>query len=129
MHRCEYADVVFDIPPSHHFARKLNFLFVLLFGIHTSVVYRTVSTYCFLISYHLECCRTKLARQTLVELAWSWLRYQPGSALSEWWRQRFANAGMRRRKVGIVALARKLAIAFWQFLENGVVPEGATVKG
>jgi transposase len=72
---------------------------------------------------------TKLARQTLVELAWSWLRYQPESALSAWWRQRFAGAGMRGRKVGIVALARKLAIAFWQFLENGVVPEGATVKG
>jgi transposase len=72
---------------------------------------------------------TKLARQTLVELAWWWLRYQPGSALSEWWRKRFASAGMRGRKVGIVALARKLAIAFWQFLENDVVPEGATVKG
>jgi transposase len=72
---------------------------------------------------------TKLARQTLVELAWSWLRYQPGSALSEWWRQRFASAGMRGRKVGIVALARKLAIAFWQFREIGIVPEGATVKG
>jgi transposase len=72
---------------------------------------------------------TKLARQTLVELAWSWLRYQPESALSAWWRQRFAGAGMRGRKVGIVALARKLVIAFWQFLENGVVPEGATVKG
>jgi transposase len=72
---------------------------------------------------------TKLARQTLVELAWSWLRYQPGSALSEWWRQRFAKAGMRGRKVGIVALARKLAIAFWHFLENGLVPEGATIKG
>jgi transposase len=72
---------------------------------------------------------TKLARQTLVELAWSWLRYPPESALSIWWRQRFAGAGMRGRKVGIVALARRLAIAFWQFLENGPVPEGATVKG
>jgi transposase len=72
---------------------------------------------------------TKLARQTLVELAWSWLRYQPESALSAWWRKRFASAGMRGRKVGIVALARKLAIAFWQFLENGLVPEGATGKG
>ena len=71
---------------------------------------------------------TKLARQTLVELAWSWLRYQPESALSAWWRQRFAGAGMRGRKVGIVALARRLAIAFWQFLEDGLVPEGATVK-
>jgi transposase len=71
----------------------------------------------------------KLARQTLVELAWSWLRYQPGSALSVWWRARFAAAGMRGRKVGIVALARRLAIAFWRFLEDGVVPEGAVVKG
>jgi len=49
---------------------------------------------------------TKLARQTLVELAWSWLRYQAESALSTWWRERFAGAGMRGRKVGIVALAR-----------------------
>jgi transposase len=72
---------------------------------------------------------TKLARQTLVELAWSWLRYQPESELSTWWRQRFAGAGMRGRKVGIVALARRLAIAFWQFLEDGVVPKGATIKG
>ena len=71
---------------------------------------------------------TKLGRQTLVELAWSWLRYQPGSALSVWWRERFAGAGMRGRKVGIVALARRLAIAFWQFLEDGLVPEGAIVK-
>ena len=72
---------------------------------------------------------TKLARQTLVELAWSWLRYQPESVLSAWWRERFAGAGMRGRKVGIVALARRLAIAFWQFLEQGLVPEGASVKG
>jgi transposase len=71
---------------------------------------------------------TKLGRQTLVELAWSWLRYQPGSALSAWWRERFAGAGMRGRKVGIVAIARRLAIAFWRFLEEGLVPEGATLK-
>jgi transposase len=72
---------------------------------------------------------TKLARQTLVELAWSWLRYQPASALSVWWQQRFAGGGMRGRKLGIVALARRLAIAFWQFLEDGLVPEGAAIKG
>jgi transposase len=72
---------------------------------------------------------TKLARQTLVELAWSWLRYQPESALSAWWRERFAGAGMRGRKVGIVALARRLAIAFGRFLEDGLMPEGATLKG
>ncbi len=72
---------------------------------------------------------TKLARQTFVELAWLWLRYQPQSQLSRWWQERFAGKGMRDRKIGIVALARKLAIAFWRFLEDGLVPEGATLKG
>lgn len=72
---------------------------------------------------------TKLARQTLVELAWFWLRYQPQSGLSRWWHERFAGKGMRGRKVGIVALARKLAIALWRFIEPGVVPEGAVLKG
>jgi transposase len=71
---------------------------------------------------------TKLARQTLVELAWFWLRYQPESLLSKWWKDRFGSGGMRGRKVGIVALARKLAIALWRFVEFGVVPEGATLK-
>ena len=71
---------------------------------------------------------TKLARQTLVELAWFWLRYQPDSKLALWWRERFGGMGMRGRKVGIVALARKLAIALWRFLEEGVVPEGASLK-
>jgi transposase len=71
---------------------------------------------------------TKLARHTLVELAWSWLRYQPNSKLSLWWHQRFGGKGMRERKVGIVALARRLAIALWRFVEQGVVPEGATLK-
>ena len=71
---------------------------------------------------------TKLARHTLVELAWSWLRYQPNSQLSLWWHKRFGGQGMRERKVGIVALARRLAIALWRFVEQGVVPEGATLK-
>jgi transposase len=71
---------------------------------------------------------TKLARQTLVELAWFWLRYQPKSKLSLWWHERFGDNGMRGRKVGIVALARKLAIALWRFVEDGVVPEGAMLK-
>ena len=71
---------------------------------------------------------SKLARTTVVELAWFWLRYQPASKLARWWHERFADKGMRGRKVGIVALARKLAIALWRFLEHGVVPEGATMK-
>jgi len=71
---------------------------------------------------------TKLARQTLVELAWFWLRYQPNSELSQWWRDRWGAAGMRGRKVGIVAMARKLSIALWRFIEQGVVPNGAVLK-
>lgn len=71
---------------------------------------------------------TKFARQALVELAWFWLRYQPKSKLSLWWHERFGDNGMRGRKVGIVALARKLAIALWRFVEDGVVPEGAMLK-
>jgi transposase len=71
---------------------------------------------------------TKLARQTFVEPAWFWLRYQPNSKLTLWWRDRFGGAGMRGRKVGIVALARKLAIALWRFVEEGVIPEGATLQ-
>ena len=70
----------------------------------------------------------KLARSTLVELAWSWLRYQRDSALARWWRMRFSKRGMRVRNIGIVALARKLAVAFWQFLEHGLIPEGALLK-
>jgi transposase len=71
---------------------------------------------------------SKLARLAVVELSWFWLRYQPASKLARWWRERWADKGMRGRKVGIVALARKLAIALWRFVEEGVVPEGATMK-
>ena len=65
---------------------------------------------------------------TKLEFAWFWLRYQPQSGLSRWWHERFAGKGIRGRKVGIVALARKLAIALWRFVEHGVVPEGALLK-
>jgi transposase len=67
-------------------------------------------------------------RTMLVEIAWCWLRYQPTSALAQWWRRRFANAGGRARKVGIVALARKLLVALWRYLEHGLVPDGARFK-
>jgi transposase len=67
-------------------------------------------------------------RAVVVELAWAWLRFQPDSALSRWYRSRFANGGSRARKVGIVALARRLLIALWRFLETGVLPEGAQLK-
>jgi transposase len=68
------------------------------------------------------------ARSLLVELAWNWLRLQPGSALSQWFYRRFGSAGKRMRRVGIVALARRLAIALWRYLEHGEIPAGATLK-
>jgi transposase len=67
-------------------------------------------------------------RAVAIEMAWCWLRYQPRSRLSRWYQTRFAAGGPRARKVGIVALARKLLIELWRFLEHGVVPEGATLK-
>jgi len=63
-------------------------------------------------------------RQAMVELAWLWQRHQPGSALSVWWRRRFGE-GPRQRKIGIVALARKLLIALHRWMTRGEVPEGA----
>ena len=64
----------------------------------------------------------------MVELAWCWLRYQPASALSKWFNQRFAGGGKRLRRIGIVALARRLAIALWRYLEDGLIPDGAQLK-
>ena len=63
-----------------------------------------------------------------VDLAWAWLRYQPGSALARWYARRFATGGPRMRKIGIVALARKLIIALWRYSRTGVPPEGASLK-
>jgi transposase len=63
-------------------------------------------------------------RQMLVELAWGWVRWQPASELSQWFLQRFGSGG-RSRKVGIVAVARKLLIALWRYLELGEIPKGA----
>jgi transposase len=67
-------------------------------------------------------------RWMTTELAWSWLRCQPESALSVWFRERFGSGGKRLRRIGIVAVARKLLIALWRFLETGVLPEGAVLK-
>lgn len=65
-------------------------------------------------------------RTMAVEIAWCWLRYQPDSALSQWYEQRFAKGSSRQRRIGIVALARKLLVALWRYLETGEVPSGAT---
>ena len=70
----------------------------------------------------------KRARTLLIELAWGWLRLQPDSALTQWFNRRFAANGTRMRRVGIVALARRLAIALWRYLEHGEIPAGARLK-
>jgi len=64
----------------------------------------------------------------MTELAWAWLRYQPQSALSRWYQQRFARGGTRMRNVGIVALGRKLLIALWRYVQFGVLPDDALLK-
>jgi transposase len=70
----------------------------------------------------------KHVRRMMVQLAWSWLHYQPLSALSCWFQERFGGGGRRMRRIGIVALARKLLIALWRYVETGTVPEGAVLK-
>jgi transposase len=64
-------------------------------------------------------------RTMAVEIAWCWLRYQPQSALSQWYGRRWGQGNSRQRRIGIVALARKLLVALWRYLEGDVVPEGA----
>ena len=64
----------------------------------------------------------------MIELAWLWLRNQPDSPLSVWFRERVGNRKGRIKRIAIVAMARKLLIALWRYLETGVVPEGAVLK-
>lgn len=70
----------------------------------------------------------RIVRWMMIQLAWGWLRYQPSSKLSRWFQRRFGKGNSRARKVGIVALARKLLIALWKFLETGEVPAGASMR-
>ena len=67
-------------------------------------------------------------RKTMIELAWFWLRHQPDSALSRWFHARVGAAKGRIRRIAIVALARKLLVALWRYVTQGVVPEGAVFK-
>ena len=67
-------------------------------------------------------------RTTLIELAWLWVRHQPDSALSRWFRARVGTERGRVRRIAIVALARKLLIALWRYVTHGEVPEGAVLK-
>jgi transposase len=68
------------------------------------------------------------ARRTAIELAWLWLRHQPGSALAQWFRERVGMAKGRMRRIMLVALARKLMVALWRYLSEGLVPDGAALK-
>jgi transposase len=64
-------------------------------------------------------------RAMAVEIAWCWLRWQPASALSQWYQRRFGGGSSRQRRIGVVAVARRLLVALWRYLEKGEVPAGA----
>jgi transposase len=70
----------------------------------------------------------KRVRRVIVELAWQWLRHQPHSALTQWFVQRFGGQGKRSKRLGIVALARRLLVALWHYLQHDVLPHGAQLK-
>jgi transposase len=67
-------------------------------------------------------------RRIAVDLAWGWIRYQPTSALTRWYQRRFGHGGAVSRRIGIVAVARKLIIALWRYVTQGLLPEGALLK-
>lgn len=67
-------------------------------------------------------------RSLAIEIAWGWLRYQPESELSRWYQARYGQGSTRLRKIGIVALARKLLIELWKYLQTGTPPAGAVLK-
>ena len=66
-------------------------------------------------------------RTALIQLAWLWVRHQPDSALTVWFKTRVAQNGGRQKKTAIVALARKLLVTLWKYVNAGVVIEGAIV--
>jgi transposase len=70
----------------------------------------------------------RYVRGLVIETAWCWLRYQPESELSLWYQRRFGDKGKRMRRIGIVALARRLLVSLWRYLETGELPEGAVLK-
>ena len=68
------------------------------------------------------------ARTAIIQLAWLWLRYQPGSALATWFRERVGALQGRTRRIAIVAMARRLLIALWRYVETGMVPDGVAIR-
>lgn len=80
-------------------------------------------------SLGMEKAGNERVRTMAVEIAWNWLRYQPDSRITRWFEERYGDAGPAARKCGIGGVARKLLIAFWRYLEDGEVPEGAVLSG
>ena len=72
--------------------------------------------------------RTQCGASVAIEIAWNWLHFQPYSELSRWYQKRFGSGSSRVRRIGIVALARKVLIALWRYLELGIIPQGASLK-
>jgi transposase len=70
----------------------------------------------------------RYVRGIVIETAWCWLRYQPDSELSQWYQRKFGGKGNRMRRIGIVALARRLLVSLWRYLETGELPKGAILK-
>ncbi len=70
----------------------------------------------------------KWIRSRMIQLAWLWLQYQPTSELAQWFQQKYGESSRRSKRVGIVALARKLLVRLWKFVEYGEVPNGARLK-
>jgi transposase len=68
-------------------------------------------------------------RALAINTAWAWLRFQPKSPLARWYQTKFGKGSSRVRKIGIVALARKRLIALWRYLDQGLLPEGAVLRG
>jgi transposase len=67
-------------------------------------------------------------RSIAIEIAWGWLRYQPESELSQWYQRKFGHGSSRIRRIGIVALARRLLIELWRYSQTGIPPAGAVLK-
>jgi len=67
------------------------------------------------------------ARRVLIEIAWLWRKYQSDSALARWYAAKAGGQSPRIRRIMLVALARKLAIALWRYVETGLIPEGAVI--
>jgi transposase len=67
-----------------------------------------------------------MVRRTVIELAWMWLRTSPAVPLSTWFHEGVGDGKGRVRRIAIVALARKLLVALWRYLEAGLVPTGCS---